>query len=52
MKLSRCIVFTAALVGLAVSSATAIAADAVSFRLNWYLGGLHAPFYDGKERGF
>jgi NitT/TauT family transport system substrate-binding protein len=52
MKLSRCIVFTAALVGLAVSSATAIAADAVSFRLNWYLGGLHAPFYYGKERGF
>ncbi|HEV2039805.1 MAG TPA: ABC transporter substrate-binding protein [Casimicrobiaceae bacterium] len=52
MKLSRCIVFTAALVALAVSSATAIAADAVSFRLNWYLGGLHAPFYYGKERGF
>ncbi len=52
MKLSQCIVFTAALVGLAVSSATAIAADAVSFRLNWYLGGLHAPFYYGKERGF
>src|ERR1700682_1512359 len=52
MKLSRCIVFTAALVALAVSSATAIAADAVSFRLNWYLGGLPAPFYYGKERGF
>ena len=52
MKLSRCIVFTGALVALAVSSATAIAADAVSFRLNWYLGGLHAAFYYGKERGF
>jgi len=52
MKLSRCIVFTGALVALAVSSATATAADAVSFRLNWYLGGLHAPFYYGKERGF
>jgi NitT/TauT family transport system substrate-binding protein len=23
----------------------------VSFRLNWYLGGLHVPFYYGKERG-
>ena len=22
------------------------------FRLNWYLGGLHVPFYYGKERGF
>src|SRR5436305_6526266 len=29
----------------------AYAADAVSFRLNWYLGGLHVPFYYGKERG-
>src|ERR687887_1737811 len=26
--------------------------DKVSFRLNWYLGGLHVPFYYGKERGF
>ena len=30
----------------------AVAADAVSFRLNWYLGGLHVPFYYGKDRGF
>ncbi len=30
----------------------ASAADAVSLRLNWYLGGLHVPFYYGKERGF
>ena len=28
------------------------AEDAVSLRLNWYLGGVHAPFYLGKERGF
>jgi len=28
------------------------AADPVSLRLNWYLGGLHVPFYYGKERGF
>jgi NitT/TauT family transport system substrate-binding protein len=26
--------------------------DKVSFRMNWYLGGLHVPFYYGKERGF
>jgi NitT/TauT family transport system substrate-binding protein len=36
---------------LAVSM-TAAAADAVSFRLNWYVVGLHAPFYYGKDRGF
>ena len=28
------------------------AADAVSLRLNWYLGGLHVPYYYGKERGY
>lgn len=28
------------------------AQDAVSLRLNWYLGGLHVPFYYGKDRGF
>ena len=28
------------------------AQDKVSLRLNWYLGGLHVPFYYGKERGF
>jgi NitT/TauT family transport system substrate-binding protein len=33
------------------ATGTAIAADAVSLRLNWYLGGLHVPFYYGKERG-
>ena len=31
---------------------TGSAQDKVSFRLNWYLGGLHVPFYYGKERGF
>src|SRR5947208_7749637 len=31
---------------------TSLAADAVSFRLNWYLGGLHVPFYYGKEKGY
>lgn len=28
------------------------AQEAVSLRLNWYLGGLHVPFYYGKDRGF
>src|SRR5207244_5127165 len=37
---------------LAMLPAAAHARDAVSFRLNWYLGGLHVPFYYGKDRGF
>jgi NitT/TauT family transport system substrate-binding protein len=35
-----------------VLGGSALAQDKVSFRLNWYLGGLHVPFYYGKERGF
>lgn len=30
----------------------ASALDKASLRLNWYLGGLHAPFYLGVERGY
>src|SRR5256714_2545860 len=41
-----------ALAVLAASSSLVPAQDAVSLRLNWYLGGLHVPFYYGKERGF
>jgi NitT/TauT family transport system substrate-binding protein len=41
-----------ALAMLAASSTATLAQDAVSLRLNWYLGGLHVPFYYGKERGF
>jgi NitT/TauT family transport system substrate-binding protein len=41
-----------ALAALAVSTTMALAEDAVSLRLNWYFGGLHVPFYYGKERGF
>jgi NitT/TauT family transport system substrate-binding protein len=41
-----------ALALLAAASTSAPAQDAVSLRLNWYLGGLHVPFYYGKERGF
>src|SRR5256885_6313660 len=41
-----------ALAALAASATMALAEDAVSLRLNWYFGGLHAPFLYGKERGF
>ena len=41
-----------ALAVLAASTTVAPAQDAVSLRLNWYMGGLHVPFYYGKERGF
>ena len=42
------------LAGLLVcmAAASAAAQDAVSLRLNWYLGGLHVPYYYGKEMGF
>ena len=36
---------------LALCATLASAQDAVSLRLNWYLGGLHVPFYYGKELG-
>jgi NitT/TauT family transport system substrate-binding protein len=46
-------------IGAALAIAVAVAwtipaqaQDAVSLRLNWYLGGLHVPFYYGKDRGF
>ena len=41
------------LAGLLVCMAatSAAAQEAVSLRLNWYLGGLHVPFYYGKEHG-
>jgi len=42
----------AALAVLAASSIAVRADDAVSLRLNWYFGGLHVPFYYGKEKGF
>ena len=37
---------------LAAGTGAAFAQDAVSLRLNWYMGGLHVPFYYGKEKGF
>jgi NitT/TauT family transport system substrate-binding protein len=41
-----------AVLAAAAASTSAPAQDAVSLRLNWYVGGLHVPFYYGKERGF
>ena len=43
--------------GLAISLPLMIGAqaqvqDSVSLRLNWYLGGLHVPFYFGVDKGF
>jgi len=49
MKLARIVAM--ALVALAVN-APAAAQDKVSLRLNWYLGGLHVPFYYGKDKGY
>ena len=50
MKFTR----IAAVFALAALGATSFAhaQDKVSLRLNWYLGGLHVPFYYGKDRGF
>jgi NitT/TauT family transport system substrate-binding protein len=42
--------FAAALPLFAAGAARA--QDAVSLRLNWYLGGLHVPFYYGVDKGF
>lgn len=49
IRLAAIALMLAALLGV---SGSAFAADAVSLRLNWYLGGLHAPFYLGVERGY
>ncbi len=40
------------LAALVFTGGMASAADTASLRLNWYLGGLHAPFYLGVERGY
>jgi len=44
------LVFAVLLAGAPLGAQTP-APEKVSLRLNWYLGGLHAPFYYGKERG-
>jgi NitT/TauT family transport system substrate-binding protein len=48
MQLVRLIVAIAAL----AAAGAACAQDKVSLRLNWYLGGLHVPFYYGKDKGY
>ena len=45
-------VFGLALALPLVLGVQAQAQDNVSLRLNWYLGGLHVPFYYGVDRGF
>src|SRR5437764_12739359 len=51
MKFSRLAAILAAVIAV-IAASFAIASDAVSFRLNWYLGGLHVPFYYGKDKGY
>lgn len=50
MKLAR----ITAICALAILGAIPLAQaqDKASLRLNWYLGGLHVPFYYGKEKGY
>jgi NitT/TauT family transport system substrate-binding protein len=48
--LQRLIAVSIGAIGLAATSA--IAADDVSIRLNWYQVGFHAPLYLGKEKGY
>ena len=50
MKMRNLILALAAT--FAAVAGPAAAQDAVSLRLNWYLGGLHVPYYYGVERGF
>ncbi len=50
MKLRNLILGIAA--AFAAVAGPASAQEAVSLRLNWYLGGLHVPYYYGVERGF
>ena len=51
MKFARIAALAAATLALAAAP-FAHAQDKVSLRLNWYLGGLHVPFYYGKDKGY
>jgi len=51
MNIARIAALAAAAVTLAAAP-LAVAQDKVSLRLNWYLGGLHVPFYYGKDKGY
>ena len=41
-----------AVAAVVLLSSPALALDKVSFRMNWYYGGAHAPFQLGLQRGF
>ena len=51
MTFARWISLSMAAVALCIAMPS-LAQDKVSLRLNWYLGGLHVPFYYGKEKGY
>lgn len=51
MKITRRSFGLGTLAVAAAGPAIAQARDNVSLRLNWYLGGLHVPFYYGREIG-
>ena len=44
--------FAALLVAGAANAAQAQKVDSVSLRLSWYIGGYHAAYYLGKDKGF
>ena len=50
MRIARIVAIFAAALALGAANVS-MAQDKVSLRLNWYLGGLHVPFYYGKDRG-
>jgi NitT/TauT family transport system substrate-binding protein len=55
MMRQRGLAVLAVMLGLAASVMTAAPAGAqekVTFRMNWYWGGIHAPFALAKERGY
>ncbi len=52
MKLARFATVAALAAAAMISGTAAQAQDKVSLRLNWYLGGLHVPFYYGKDKGY
>jgi len=46
------VVAAATLISAPLGCLPAVAADAVSFRLDWTLSGYHLPFYWAKEKGY
>jgi len=42
----------AAMAASSILASTALAADAVTLRLNWYLSGWMAPFYHAHQKGY